>query len=74
MGGLDKRIQALERLYSTDSGSLAQGPEGWREAMSASLERAEARDAAEEALGDLRRRVALNKLYQLLSGDESHGG
>jgi hypothetical protein len=66
VGGLDTRIRALERLYSTDSGSLAEGPEGWGEKMAASLRRAEEKATAEEAQGDLRRRVALDSLYRLL--------
>jgi hypothetical protein len=51
-----------------------EGLEGWREAMSASLRRAEQRAAADEAQGDLRRRVALNKRSRFLSGDEPHSG
>ena len=71
-GSLEQRIGNLEKLYSIDA--RVDRPEGWREAMSASLERAQGRAAAEEGEGDLRRRVALTKLYKFLSGDEPHGG
>jgi hypothetical protein len=50
-GSLEQRIGNLEKLYSAGSGSLAEGPEGWREAMSASLRLAEEKAAAEEAQG-----------------------
>jgi hypothetical protein len=65
-GSLEQRIGNLEKLYSAGSGSLAEGPEGWREAMSASLRLAEEKAAAEEAQGDLRRRHALDNLYKLM--------
>jgi hypothetical protein len=61
---LEKRIADLERLHSAGSGNLAEGPEGWREKMAASLKRAEEKAAAEEAQGDLRRRLALGNLYK----------
>jgi hypothetical protein len=58
-GSLGKRIADLERLHST--ATRADGPpEGWMETMSASLER------AEEAQGDLRRRLALGNLYKFV--------
>jgi hypothetical protein len=63
---LAKRLADLERLYSADSGNLAEGPEGWRDKMAASLRRAEAKAAAEEAQGDSRRRYALDNLYKLM--------
>lgn len=63
---LEKRIADLERLYSAGSGNLAEGPEGWREKMAASLKRAEEKAAAEEAQGDLRRRLALGNLYKFM--------
>jgi hypothetical protein len=66
MASLASRIEVLERRYSAGSGSLAEGPEGWREAMSASLRLAEEKAAAEEAQGDLRRRHALDSLYRFL--------
>jgi hypothetical protein len=68
MGSLSlyRRIEVLEKLYSAGSGSLAEGPEGWREAMSASLRQAEEKAAAEEAQGDSRRRRAVANLYTLL--------
>jgi hypothetical protein len=69
-GSLEKRVADLEKLYS--SATRADQPGGWMETMSASLERAEARAAAEEAQGDSRRH-ALDALYQLLSGDEPYG-
>ena len=71
-GSLEKRVADLEKLYS--SATRADGPGEWMETMFASLERAEVRAAAEEALGDSRRRHALDDLYRFLSGDESHGG
>ena len=37
-GSLEQRIGNLEKLYSIDA--RVDRPEGWREAMSASLERA----------------------------------
>ena len=66
MGSLAKRIVAVEKLYSAGSVNLAEGPEGWREAMSASLRRAEQKARAEEAQGDSRRRHALDSLYRFL--------
>jgi hypothetical protein len=72
MGSLERRIEDLERLHSTTTRAEESG--GWMETMSASLERAEGRAAAEEAQGDSRRRHALDNLYRFLSGDESHGG
>jgi len=65
-GSLEKRITNLERLYSTGSGNLAEGPEGWREKLAASLRRAEEKAAAEEAQGDSRRRHALDNLYKFM--------
>jgi hypothetical protein len=65
MGSLERRIEDLERLHST--ATRADGPpEGWMETMSASLERAEEKAAAEEAQGDLRRRLALGNLYKFM--------
>jgi hypothetical protein len=61
---LEKRVADLEKLYS--SATRADEPEGWMETMSASLERAEEKAAAEEAQGDLRRRHALDSLYRFL--------
>jgi hypothetical protein len=66
VGSLDRRIEALERLYSADSGNLAEGREGWREKLAASLRRAEEKAAAEEAQGDSRRRHALDNLYKFM--------
>ena len=63
-GSLEKRIADLERLYSAGSGNLAEGLEGWREKMAASLRRAEEKAAAEEAQGHSRRRFALGNLYR----------
>jgi hypothetical protein len=63
---LAKRLADLERLYSAGSGNLAEGPEGWRDKMAASLRRAEEKAAAEEAQGDSRRRHALDNLYKLM--------
>jgi hypothetical protein len=63
---LAKRLADLERLYSAGSGNLAEGPEGWRDKMAASLRRAEEKAAAEEAQGDSRRRLALDNLYKLM--------
>jgi hypothetical protein len=65
-GSLEKRLADLERLYSAGSGNLAEGPEGWREKMAASLRRAEEKAAAEEAQGDSRRRFALGNLYRFM--------
>ena len=65
-GSLEKRLAHLERLYSAAPGNLAEGPEGWREAMSASLRLAEEKAAAEEAQGDSRRRSALANLYKFM--------
>jgi hypothetical protein len=74
-GGLLRRGSC----FDSEGGSIPvqtaiEGLEGWREAMSASLRRAEQRAAADEAQGDLRRRVALNKRSRFLSGDEPHSG
>ena len=67
MASLAKRIEILERLYnSAGSGNLAEEPEGWREAMSGSLERAEEKATDEEAQGDSRRRRALGNLYKFM--------
>jgi hypothetical protein len=66
VGGLERRIADLEKLYSAGSGNLAEGSQGLREQMSASLERAEQRATDEEAEGDLRRRHALDGLYRFL--------
>jgi len=63
---LNRRIEVLEKLYSAGSGNLAEGPAGWREAMSGSLEQAEEKAAVEEAQGDSRRRHALDDLYTFL--------
>jgi hypothetical protein len=63
-GSLEKRIEVLERLYSTDT--RVDRPEGWREKMAASLRRAEEKAAAEEAQGDSRRRHALRSLYEFM--------
>ena len=63
---VEKRIADLERLYSASSGNLAEGPEGWREKMAASLRRAEEKAAAEESQGDSRRRLALGNLYKFM--------
>jgi hypothetical protein len=63
-GSLAKRIEVLERLYSTDT--RADRPEGWREKMAASLRRGEEKAALEEAQGDSRRRHALDNLYNLM--------
>ena len=63
-GSLAKRIEVLEKLYSTDT--RADRPEGWREKMTASLRRAEEKAAAEEAQGDSKRRHALDNLYKLM--------
>jgi hypothetical protein len=72
---LEKRIADLERLCSADSGNPEEGSLGRREAMSASLRRAEEKAATEEAAqGDLRRRHALDSLFKFLFGDEPHGG
>jgi hypothetical protein len=65
VGGLERRIADLEKLYSAGSGNLAEGPEG-REKMAGSLQRAEEKAAAEAAQGDLRRRHALDSLYRFL--------
>ena len=67
-GSLEKRLADLERLYSAGSGNLANGPEGWRETMAASLRRAEEKAALEEAQGDSRRRHALRSLYEFMEG------
>jgi hypothetical protein len=64
-GSLEKRLEVLERLYSTDT-TRVDRPEGWRETMAASLRRAEEKAAAEEAQGDSRRRHALDNLYKLM--------
>jgi hypothetical protein len=66
VGGLERRIADLEKLYSAGSGNLAEGSQGLREQMSASLERAEQRATDEEAEGALRRRHALDGLYRFL--------
>jgi hypothetical protein len=63
-GSLEKRIEVLEKLYSTDT--RADRPEGWQEKMAASLRRAEEKAALEEAQGDSKRRHALNNLYKLM--------
>jgi hypothetical protein len=63
-GSLEKRIEVLEKLYSTDT--RADGPEGWMETMAASLRQAEEKAAAEEAQGDSRRRSALANLYKFM--------
>ncbi|HEY6711603.1 MAG TPA: hypothetical protein VI055_04975 [Rubrobacter sp.] len=63
-GSLEKRITDLERLYSASIGNLAEGPEGWREKMAATLRRGEEKAALEEVQGDSRRRPALNNLYK----------
>ena len=63
---VEKRLADLERLYSADTGDLAEGPEGWREKLAASLKRAEEKAAAEEAQGDSRRRSALANLYKFM--------
>jgi hypothetical protein len=65
-GSLEQRIGNLEKLYGAGSGSLAEGPEGWREAMSASLRQAEQKARDEEAQGDSRRHHALDSLYRFL--------
>jgi hypothetical protein len=63
---VDKRLENLEKHYSAASRNLAEGPEGWREAMSASLRRAEQKATDEEAQGNSRRRHALDDLYTFL--------
>jgi len=63
---VDKRLENLEKHYSAASRNLAEGPEGWREAMSASLRRAEQKATDEEAQGDSRRRRALGNLYKFM--------
>jgi len=63
-GSLEKRIEVLEKLYSTDT--RADRPEGWREKMAASLRRAEEKAALEEAQSDSRRRLALDNLYKFI--------
>jgi hypothetical protein len=40
MGSLERRVADLEKLCSAGSGNLAEGPEGWREKMAASLRQA----------------------------------
>ena len=66
MGSQARHIADQEKLYSAGSGNLAEGPAGWREAMSGSLEQAEEKAAVEEAQGDSRRRHALDDLYTFL--------
>jgi hypothetical protein len=61
---VEKRIEVLEKLYSTDT--RTNRPEGWREKMAASLRRAEEKATAEEAQGDSRRRLALGNLYKFM--------
>jgi hypothetical protein len=63
-GSLEKRIEVLEKLYS--SATRADGPEGWMETMAASVRLAEEKAAAEEAQGDSRRRSALANLYKFM--------
>ena len=63
-GSLEKRVADLEKLYST--ATRADGSEGWREKMAASLRRAEEKAALEEAQGDSRRRHALDNLYKFM--------
>jgi hypothetical protein len=63
---VEKRIAYLERLYSAGSGNLAEGPEGWREMLAATLRRTEEKATLEEAQGDLRRRHALANLYKFM--------
>ena len=63
-GSLEKRVADLQKLYST--ATRADGPEGWKETMAASLRLAEEKAAAEEAQGDVRRLLALDNLYAFM--------
>jgi len=65
-GSLEKRLADLERLHSASSGNLAEGPQGWREKMAATLRRGEEKAALEEAQGDSRRHHAVDNLYKLM--------
>jgi hypothetical protein len=65
--GIDRRIQALEKLYEGNSAGYenrAAELERRREEMRDNLKRAEERAAEEEAQGDSRRRRALEDLYK----------
>ena len=67
--GIDRRIQALEKLYQGNSAAhedsgAAEELERRREKMKANLKRAEERAALEETRGDWRRRHALDDLYK----------
>jgi hypothetical protein len=66
VASIERRIEVLEGLYSAGSGNLAEGSLERQEKMAASLRRAEGKAADEEALGDSRRRHALDSLYRFL--------
>jgi len=63
---IERRIEALERSYSS-AGEEDPAEVAWRRAeFAANLDRAEAKAAAEEAEGDPRRRIALEQLEKTM--------
>jgi hypothetical protein len=63
MAGLDKRIEALERLYATgESSGLEPKQQERRAELLASVQRARERATLEAAAGDTRRLHALEDL------------
>ena len=67
MGNLDKRIEALERLYRASPGYVPEGlTEEERSELAALLARAKEQAEREEEAGDPRRRMALEELEEFM--------
>ncbi len=75
MGSIDRRIEALEKLYGVDEGAeeKERRTEEMRAAMLTRLERAREQAEREETAGDPRRRLALDELEEAIRKRRERG-